>query len=224
MALSVKNVSKSYRDAERNLTVIQDLTFDFPEKGTIGILGRSGIGKSTLLHLLGGLDTPTTGTVSYGSTVISSMSVDQRASFRAQNVGFIFQFHHLLPEFTATENVAMPLIMSGLGKLEAAEKAQAMLTSLGLKERVKHLPGQLSGGEQQRVAIARALVGEPRFVLADEPTGNLDVATAQGVQEVLTEINKRFNSLFIIVTHNRELASSLDYLVEMEPGGKLRSL
>lgn len=189
----------------------------------MAIIGRSGIGKSTLMHLLGGLDTPTSGSVRYGEHVVSAMSSDQRAAFRGKHVGFIFQFHHLLPEFSALENVSMPLIIAGVDTRAAQERAAVLLERMGIAERMGHLPSQLSGGEQQRVAIARALVTQPRVVLADEPTGNLDVNTAAEVQELLLEMNREQRNTLIIVTHSRELARSMDLVVEMLPGGALVS-
>lgn len=221
MQVKVEHVTKRYRDADQDLVVINDLNFCFPPQGSIAIIGRSGIGKSTLLHLLGGLDTPSSGCVLYNSTNVSALSVDARARFRATTVGFIFQFHHLLPEFSARENVTMPLIIGGAMEDEAAERAEHFLDLVGLSKRVDHLPSQLSGGEQQRVAIARALVTEPRVVLADEPTGNLDVRTAEEVQDVLLESNRRLQNTLIVVTHNTELAKNMDMTVEMLPGGGL---
>jgi lipoprotein-releasing system ATP-binding protein len=149
------------------------------------------------------------------------MASDERAAFRAKNIGFVFQFHHLLPEFSALENVALPLVMSGISDGESKEAAAALLEKVGLSSRKGHLPSQLSGGEQQRVAIARALVAKPRVILADEPTGNLDIETAAGVQKLLLEMNRDQGSTLIIVTHNHELARSLDTVVEMLPGGEL---
>lgn len=224
MQVKVEHVTKRYRDADHDLVVINDLTFCFPPKGSVAIIGRSGIGKSTLLHLLGGLDTPTSGRIVYDSTDVSGLSVDARARFRATTVGFIFQFHHLLPEFSARENVTMPLIIGGVIEDEAVERAEYFLRLMGLTKRMDHLPSQLSGGEQQRVAIARALVTEPRVVLADEPTGNLDVKTAEEVQELLLESNRRLESTLIVVTHNTELARNMDMAVEMLPGGDLVSV
>lgn len=221
MRIEVEKLTKRYRDADRDLTVIDGLSFAFPDKGSVAIIGRSGTGKSTLMHLLGALDSPTSGCVRYGNINISALSSDERASFRAKNIGFIFQFHHLLPEFSALENVALPLVMSGVPDGEAEERASALLTKVGLATRISHLPSQLSGGEQQRVAIARALVARPAVVLADEPTGNLDIATASEVQRLLLEINREQGSTLIIVTHNHELARSLDMVVEMHPGGSL---
>jgi lipoprotein-releasing system ATP-binding protein len=221
MRIEVESLTKRYRDADRELTVIDNLSFSFPDRGSVAIIGRSGTGKSTLMHLLGALDTPSSGSVTYGDTNISALRSDERAAFRAKNIGFIFQFHHLLPEFNAVENVALPLIMSGVAESEAQAKAGALLDKVGLAARKEHLPSQLSGGEQQRVAIARALVARPAVVLADEPTGNLDIATASEIQRLLLEINREQGSTLIIVTHNHELARSLDMVVEMHPGGAL---
>jgi lipoprotein-releasing system ATP-binding protein len=224
MRIEVEKLTKRYRDADRELTVIDNLSFAFPDKGSVAIIGRSGIGKSTLMHLLGALDSPTSGVVRYGDTNISALSSDERAAFRAKNVGFIFQFHHLLPEFTALENVAVPLIIAGVPEDEATESARVLLEKVGLTTRISHLPSQLSGGEQQRVAIARALVARPAVILADEPTGNLDIKTASEVQNLLLEMNRAQGSTLIIVTHNNELARSLDMVVEMHPGGDLVTL
>jgi lipoprotein-releasing system ATP-binding protein len=223
MRVEIQQLTKRYDDAVRMLTVINDLTFSFPESGSVAIIGRSGIGKSTLMHLLGGLDTPTSGSVRYGEHVVSAMDSDQRAAFRGKHVGFIFQFHHLLPEFSAIENVSMPLIIAGVDARSAQARSAVLLERMGLAQRMGHLPSQLSGGEQQRVAIARALVTQPQVVLADEPTGNLDVSTAAEVQELLLEMNKEQRNTLIIVTHSRELARSMDMVVEMLPGGGLIS-
>ncbi len=221
MQLQVHNLTKSYRDADRELFVIKDLTFSFPEKGSVAIIGRSGIGKSTLMHLLGGLDTPSSGSIRYDDKDLSRMQSDERAAFRARHVGFIFQFHHLLPEFSALENVAMPLTIAGVSDTAAYEASAALLDRMGLRSRQSHLPSQLSGGEQQRVAIARALIANPRVVLADEPTGNLDVQTATDVQGLMLEMNRELRNTMIVVTHNQELARSMDVVVEMMPGGEL---
>ncbi len=223
MRVEINKLTKRYKDADRDLTVINDLTFTFPDRGSVAIIGRSGTGKSTLMHLLGALDTPTSGTVRYGDVLVSSLSSDERAAFRAHNVGFIFQFHHLLPEFNAQENVALPLIMNGVSESEAQQRATELLEKVGLSQRSTHLPSQLSGGEQQRVAIARALVARPKVILADEPTGNLDIVTASEIQQLLLNMNREYQSTLIIVTHNHELARSLDVVVEMLPGGALIS-
>jgi lipoprotein-releasing system ATP-binding protein len=223
MRVEISKLTKRYKDADRELTVINDLTFTFPDRGSVAIIGRSGTGKSTLMHLLGGLDAPTSGTVRYGDVLVSSFSSDERAAFRAKNVGFIFQFHHLLPEFNARENVALPLIMNGVSDADAQQRAAELLEKVGLSHRSAHLPSQLSGGEQQRVAIARALVARPKVILADEPTGNLDIVTASEIQQLLLNMNREYQSTLIIVTHNHELARSLDVVVEMLPGGALIS-
>jgi lipoprotein-releasing system ATP-binding protein len=173
------------------------------------------------MHLLGGLDVPSHGRVTYDDQPISDLSSDERAAFRARKVGFIFQFHHLLPEFSALENVAMPLVIGGVSDEEALDVSAHLLGRMGLASRVGHRPSQLSGGEQQRVAIARALVAKPRVVLADEPTGNLDVTTAMEVQSVVLELNRELQNTLIVVTHNHELARSMDLVVEMMPGGQL---
>ncbi len=220
-AIELVNLSKSYRDADRSLAVIDNVSFSFPASGSVAIIGRSGIGKSTLMHLLGVLDVPTSGAVLYGGRDVSSLDSDARAAFRATHIGFIFQFHHLLPEFSAIENVAMPLVIMGQPAESAWGEAASLLARMGLSQREKHLPSQLSGGEQQRVAIARALVTRPGVILADEPTGNLDVVTAGTVQEMLLEMSREQQSTLIIVTHSRELASSMGTVVEMLPGGSL---
>jgi lipoprotein-releasing system ATP-binding protein len=214
-------LTKRYRDADHDLTILDGVSVEFPERGSVAIVGRSGIGKSTLLHLLGGLDVPTSGGIWYGDTELGSLGNDELSAFRGRYVGFIFQFHHLLPEFTALENVAMPLLISGEGEIQAERRAGEMLERVALSSRADHRPGALSGGEQQRVAIARALVGRPAVVLADEPTGNLDVETANGVQELLLTMNRELGNLLVVVTHSRELAAAMDRTAEMEPGGKL---
>lgn len=222
MRIRTDRLRKTYRDAARELVIIDDLTCEFPASGSVAVVGRSGIGKSTLLHLLGGLDTPTSGSVWYDDLNVSALNGDELAAFRGRHVGFIFQFHHLLPEFSALENVAMPLVIAGVSDEVATERAHAMLTRVRLAERCSHRPGQLSGGEQQRVAIARALVSEPAVVLADEPTGNLDVDTAAAVQDLLLTMNRELGNLLVVVTHSPDLARAMDRRVEMEPGGTLR--
>jgi lipoprotein-releasing system ATP-binding protein len=222
--ISTVALSRCYQDADRELRVIDNLTFEFPEGHSIAVCGRSGIGKSTLLHLLGGLDRPSSGKIRYGDVDLAQLSNDELSEFRGRSVGFIFQFHHLLPEFTAEENVAMPLIIAGVAENKAREKARAMLARVGLESRLEHVPGKLSGGEQQRVAIARAVVAEPRVILADEPTGNLDMSTARECQQLLLDINRELSNTLIVVTHSEELAGSMDSAVEMQPGGELKVL
>jgi putative ABC transport system ATP-binding protein len=217
MHIRVQGLTKSYKDADRDLTVIKDLTFSFPEHGSVAIIGRSGIGKSTLMHLLGGLDIPTSGTVLYDDMPISSLSSDDRAALRAKKVGFIFQSHHLLPEFSALENVAMPLIISGVEDSEALDIASGLLNRMGLESRVGHRPSQLSGGEQQRVSIARALACKPRVVLADEPTGNLDSKTSYGIMELFHELHAKGNTI-IMVTHEDDIAHYAHRIVRLRDG------
>lgn len=221
LKISTHNLSKSYQDADRELRVIDSLNVEFPEDQSIAIVGRSGIGKSTLLHLLGGLDRPSTGQILFDGQDIAALSNDALSEFRGRHVGFIFQFHHLLPEFSALENVAMPLIIAGVPEHSALDQARAVLDRVGLSDRVEHIPGKLSGGEQQRVAIARAVVAKPRVILADEPTGNLDVSTAREAQQLLLDINRELHNTLIVVTHSAELADSMDSVVEMQPGGRL---
>ncbi|RMG40851.1 MAG: ABC transporter ATP-binding protein [Candidatus Dadabacteria bacterium] len=222
MKIEVNNLTKTFSDAGRALTVIDNLSIVFESGKSIAVVGTSGVGKSTLLHLLGGLERPTAGTVFVGNTNLSKLDHDELAAFRAKHVGFVFQFHYLLPEFTALENVMMPLLISGEDEWPAAEKARRVLERVGLSERTSHKPGKLSGGEQQRVAIARAIVGEPELLLADEPTGNLDAKTAVDIQILLLELNHELNNTMIIVTHNQQLASSMDHMYEMLPGGFLK--
>lgn len=223
MNIVLKNVKKSYRDADKNLVIMNDTSFCFPSGRTIAIVGRSGVGKSTLLHLLGALDTPDSGEIFFNNTSISTMTQDERAIFRGKNIGYIFQGSCLLPEFSAAENVAMPLVIQGIDPKIANIEASNQLKYFGLASRVDHLPSELSGGEQQRVAIARATITNPAVILADEPTGNLDFATATEVLDFLKKINKDRHTTFIIVTHSRELASSMDIICEMLPGGSLNS-
>lgn len=222
MKLELVELTKTYRRCSAELAVIERLSWRFPEEGSVAILGRSGIGKSTLLYLLGGLLMPTSGEVRYGDVDLARLNSDELAAFRGRELGFVFQFHHLLPEFNAWENVALPLIISGESETAARRQAVALLDRVGLVDRLDHRPAELSGGEQQRVALARALVAEPGVLLADEPTGNLDAGTATDVQSLLLEINREQHSLMLVVTHNRELAESMDVMLEMLPGGTLQ--
>lgn len=224
MKISIRNLKKSYREGAGELTVIENLTIDFPPESRIAIVGTSGIGKSTLLHLLGGLDSPSAGSIFYDDVDVFTLSNESLSDFRGKNLGFIFQFHHLLPEFSALENVLMPLLISQVSERDAALIAKDILGLVGLTNRVSHRPGELSGGEQQRVAIARALVARPQVILADEPTGNLDQRTAAEVQQLLLEISQKLKSMLIVVTHNAELARSMDRTYEMLPGGVLKQV
>jgi len=185
----------------------------------VSIVGASGVGKSTLLHLIGALDRPTDGTVLYEGQDIFQLTNGELAKFRNQDLGFVFQFHHLMPEFSAIENVMMPALIAGKKKKEAWEPASELLKNVGLAGREHHRPGELSGGEQQRVAVARALVNNPKVVLADEPTGNLDRGTSEEVHELLWELNERMNQTFIIATHNEDLARRSDRVFKLADGG-----
>ena len=214
--LEARALSKTYRNAEVPVEVFSALDLVVEKGEMLAIVGPSGIGKSTLLHLLGGLDRPDSGSIRVGDRELSAMSADDLAKFRNRNVGFVFQFHHLLPEFTALENVAMPGWIGRVPKGEALQKASALLTELGLAERAGHYPGQLSGGEQQRVAIARALLTDPLLFLADEPTGNLDLQTSERVFEAVRECHVKRGLTSVIVTHNPDLAARCDRVHEMK--------
>jgi lipoprotein-releasing system ATP-binding protein len=218
--LEARSLSKTYRNAEVPVPVLTDLQLSVERGEMLAIVGPSGIGKSTLLHLLGGLDRPDSGSIQVGDFEVSSMSNDELARFRNRNVGFVFQFHHLLPEFTATENVAMPAWIGRSEKNEAMSRAATLLAELGLEHRRRHFPNQLSGGEQQRVAIARALLSEPLLFLADEPTGNLDLETSERVFDLMRDCHRKRGLTSVIVTHNRELAARCDRVFEMTAGGR----
>lgn len=196
---------KVYGDG-RPIVVLDHLELAVHSGEVVAIIGQSGVGKSTLLHILGTLDRPTSGRVSFGGRDVFALDERAQARFRNREIGFVFQFHHLLPDFSAVENVMMPALIDGVRRSEAYRRARALLERVGLSERLEHRPGQLSGGELQRVAIARALVMAPRAVLADEPTGNLDPETAAGVHDLLLELNREQGVTFVVVTHNEELA------------------
>jgi lipoprotein-releasing system ATP-binding protein len=212
------NLSKSYHDGNMSVDVLKGIDFSINKGDRIAIIGPSGSGKSTLLHLLGGLDKPTTGQVFQQGTDWQSLSEKQRCKLRNKHLGFIYQFHYLLPEFTALENVAMPLLLAGLPVVIAEQRAADLLEHVGLAARIQHKPSQLSGGERQRVAIARALVHEPQCVFADEPTGNLDHATAVKVFELMLDLNKKFNTALVIVTHDQQLAGRMDRVMSLQEG------
>jgi len=212
--LSANNLSKKYGQ----LTVLKNVSLEIKQGAFVVISGPSGAGKSTLLHLLGGLDIPDTGEVYLMKEQLFKLSQKKQYQFRNKNIGFVFQFHHLLPEFTALENVSLPLWIGGIPEKEAQKSAMEVLEIVGLKERLNHKPSELSGGEQQRVAIARAIVARPGIIFADEPTGNLDTANAQSVHELFLELRKQYNLTFVIVTHNEQLAAMSDRTLVMKDG------
>ena len=212
------DVSKSFAGAEEELVIFRHLNLAVEEGEALAVLGASGSGKSTLLHLLGALDQPTSGIIRFDGADMAAMDPDAQAAFRNRSLGFVFQFHHLLPEFSALENVAMPALIGG-EKFSAVEpRARAMLTRVGLADRMESKPATLSGGERQRVAIARALLLRPRVLLADEPTGNLDENTGAQVGDLLLELNRELGMTLVIVTHNQELAARMDRGLELRAG------
>lgn len=216
--ISCKNLSKRFKEGELDVEVLKGINLDIKAGEKIAIIGSSGSGKSTLLHILGGLDLPSDGTVEVLGKNIAHLSDADRGKLRNESLGFIYQFHHLLPEFSALENVAMPLLIRGLSVADASSQATDILTKVGLGERLKHKPGQLSGGERQRAAIARALVTKPKAVLADEPTGNLDHKTALHIFELMEKLNQEMQTAFIIVTHDRQLAQKMDKIYTLIDG------
>jgi len=205
--LTVRDVCKSFENSETRIEILKNVNFDMDAGETLAIVGASGIGKSTLLHILGALERPDSGTYCFNGDDIFGFDQIRLAQFRNETVGFVFQFHYLLPEFSALENTMMPVLIKGTRKKEAREIAEAMLVRVDLKDRLNFSAGKLSGGEQQRVALARALVLEPAMLLADEPTGNLDKRNSEHIHELLLELNNAFGMTLIVVTHNMELAS-----------------
>ncbi len=214
----VENVSKRFEHEGNELTVLKNVSLTVQERDMLCVVGPSGAGKSTLLHLMGTLDLPTSGKIKYDGEDVTRFGSARLAAFRNERIGFVFQFHHLLPEFTAVENVMMPGLIRGQRRGKLKGRAEALLEEVGLAHRFSHRPGELSGGEQQRVALARALMMEPRLVLADEPTGNLDTATSHAVHELFFRLNEARGTTFLIVTHNPELAKLMPRVVSMRDG------
>jgi lipoprotein-releasing system ATP-binding protein len=211
-------LSKQYGEGDQEIHVLNDLSLTVRPTERIAIIGESGVGKSTLLHILGMLDQPNSGQVLLDGEDLFTRSEAEQAAIRNREIGFIFQFHHLLPDFTALENVIMPGLIGGLSWTEARQRAETMLISVGLADRSTHRPGELSGGEQQRVAVARALVMKPRLILADEPTGNLDPVTGDNILRLLLDLNEQLGITMAVVTHNEKLAAAMDRTLRMQNG------
>lgn len=219
VVLEARGLSKVYQEGkDKRLAIFEDLDFSLLEAQSVGIVGSSGAGKTTLLNILGGLDDPSAGDVSLCGVSLSQASDAKLTQLRNRHLGFVYQFHHLLAEFTAIENVAMPLYIAGWNRREAESRALDLLSKVGLSERARHKPPELSGGERQRVAIARALSNSPKCVLMDEPTGNLDEATARKIQALMLELKEDLQTSFVVVTHDLQLANRMDRVLVMEEG------
>jgi lipoprotein-releasing system ATP-binding protein len=214
----VDNLQRSFNMGNQTVHVLNGITMTIQRREMVAIIGASGAGKSTLLHILGTLDRPTKGEVLFEGHNMFKVSETALANFRNRRIGFVFQFHHLLPEFTALENVSLPALIQKIPKLTAMEAGKSLLSEVGLSHRLHHKPGELSGGEQQRVAVARALIRQPDLVLADEPTGNLDTQTGDELFELLRKLNETHGTAFVIVTHNEKLSHQTDRLIHLQDG------
>jgi lipoprotein-releasing system ATP-binding protein len=219
--IEVRNLSKAYVHDGKALEVLSNVDLMLSPGDMVAVVGQSSVGKSTFLQLLGTLDLPTSGSIRFDNEELTTMTAQRLAEFRNRRIGFVFQFHHLLPEFTALENVMMPALIQRIAMPAAKKRADEILGRVGLSHRLTHRPGQLSGGEQQRVALARAMVLEPSLLLADEPTGNLDRATGEAIHQLFVELNKERGSTLLVVTHNPELASLMPRRMRMVDGGRL---
>ncbi len=216
--IRARNICKVFESHNKRIEVLEGIDLDIKKGEMLSIVGASGVGKSTLLHILGAIEQPTSGSVFYGTEDIYAMEDRKLADFRNRRIGFVFQFHHLLPEFNALENTMMPALIRGTKKKEAGREAKKLLHIVGLQDRLTHKPGELSGGEQQRVAIARALMLKPDVILADEPTGNLDMKTGIAIEEFLVNLNRELNMTLIVVTHNNQLAEKIPRRVSLVDG------
>lgn len=220
--IKCKNIRYSYHDGNRETPILSNLNFEVSQGESIAILGQSGCGKSTLLNLIGGIDKPSSGEVYIGNNDLAALNEEKITELRAKSLGFIYQFHHLLKDFSAIENIAMPLLIQGINKETCIKKASQITKTIGLEHRENHLPSELSGGERQRVAIARAIISNPSCLLADEPTGNLDAKNASSVLELLINLNQQHGSSLIIVTHDEKIATKMDRILVLE-GGHLKA-
>ena len=216
--LSCSHLSRTFSEGEETLHILRDINLDIAAGECLAIMGTSGSGKSTLLHLLGGLDDPTSGDVLIAGIPVAGLGAAKLGRLRNSKLGFVYQFHHLLPEFTALENVAMPLLVGGSDPVEAGKQAEQILGQVGLSSRLTHKPGELSGGERQRAAVARALVTRPQCILADEPTGNLDRKNAEQVFELMLELNREHDASLLVVTHDPSLAERMDRVLYLKDG------